>query len=657
LSEIVKKGIGKRAFWYANRLSKMSPAEVVYRLHHKIKQYLDKKFIEDRIEVDISSSKEISRIIPISAFSYEIDDTIKKKVVEQADVLMQNKLTLFRINFDFGKKIDWHLDCKTGNRWSLKFWGDINIRDGFTIGGAKFVWETNRLYGLPILGMAYLFTDNKKYTEKIFGILNDWVLSNPYPRGVNWTSGIEIAIRMANLLTTLSYLDRHTLTKNERLCIEDFVQIHAHHLYRYPSKFSSNNNHAIAEAFGLFAAGVYSPHLSQSKKWLEFGKQVLEREASRQLLPDGGSIECTTTYLSFVADFFLFFILICRNNNIAYEPVVDERLERVCEFINGIMDKNGNISNIGDQDSAVLINFGLSNQENLQSLLNTGAILFQRAEFCRDNFPDMKTKLLFGDKCVRPKQTLCSFGARLFEYSGLAVIRDQFQGKDIVFVGNCMALGLPPLYGHGHLDALSFTLSIEGLDFFVDPGTYLYHSGGKWRSYFRSTAAHNTVRINKKDSVHQISDFMFEKPYTVDKVYWKNDDNSITWEAQHDGYNKDFPYVMHKRRVEYQKECGCFTIADTLQSDNQFHAELFFHLHPDCSAENRKDGILISRDDVHVLLTSDIDADLDIVRGQTDPEMGWYSSEFNHIQETSTIVLMAQLTGTSMIKTKIKIYD
>lgn len=51
--------------------------------------------------------------------------------------------------------------------------------------------------------------------------------------------------------------------------------------------------------------------------------------------------------------------------------------------------------------------------------------------------------------------------------------------------------------GHGHCDGLSFELAWKGTPVFVNSGTGQYQ--GKFRSYFRSTAAHNTVVIDGQE--------------------------------------------------------------------------------------------------------------------------------------------------------------
>lgn len=517
----------KSLTWYANRLLKMSFPEIVYRVKHKIRKKIDKqRYLSQPLtctadfQVDLTTFAYLSKHVTRERLQIWVDEA-QYPLYHLADRYCRNHCNIFGIDYDFGDHFDWHLDPKTGNRWPLKFCFDVDIRDGFTIGGPKFVWETNRLYCLNTLGLAFRLTGEEKFAAKIFEILADWIKSNPYPQGVNWTSGIELSIRIANLIWGLSFLEKRKFSEQETALVSQFFWLHGRHLYRYPSKYSSNNNHAIAEAFALFLIGVYGSCFPEASKWFDFGKKVIEREVKRQILPDGGSYEYTTTYLSFVFDFFLLFKVVCEQNNITYDPIVDTRLEQACEYIYTLMDKNGNLANIGDQDSAILVNFGLDNHENFQAILNTGSVLYNRPEFRRDNFPDLKTSLILGNVIKRKNLQQSEHvlnKSRLFGRSGLAVIRGKVKDKEFVFTGNATPLGMPPLYAHGHLDALSFTLSLNGLDFLVDPGTYLYHSGGKWRRYFRSTAAHNTIRINKTDMSEQVADFMFGNPYNVNDV-------------------------------------------------------------------------------------------------------------------------------------------
>jgi len=660
----------KKSTWYFNRLSKMTFPEILYRIILIIRKTFDKyQSIEQLQTYKVTSQINLSSIFILAKYISGNDlgtwqHKLKVPFIKLADAALKNKIDIFGLKYDFGEKIAWHQDIQTGKKWPLKFWSDIDIRDGVTVGDAKFVWETNRFYTLPVLGMGFKSTGKNKYANKFVDILKDWQNANPYPLGVNWTSGIELAIRIANLIWGMSLLEGYNFSDKDKEIINRFVWFHARHLFRYPSKYSSNNNHAIAEAFALFLIGIYFTHLENAKNWKNFGKQVLERECKRQILPDGGSYEYSTTYLSFVFDFFLLFKIVCDKNSISYDSTLDKRLKNACGYIYSLMDSKENIPNIGDQDSAILVNFGLSNHENFQSILNTGSVLFNRPQFEQKNFPDFKTCMLVGNLFLsknerqsdQEKYPLVSGQkkSRLLNESGLSIIREKISSCEILFVGNATPLGMPPLYAHGHQDALSFTLSVGGQEIFIDPGSYLYHSGGKWRSYFRSTAAHNTIRINEKDMTDMPGDFMFGKPYhiTEHSLWWE--DSKTVWRAGHDAYVKFKNPVYHTRQVVFDPQSEYLKIEDILVSSGKFKVEQFFHLHPNCFLDLNEDKIIIICDIIVNELFFDKRLKVDIYIGSENPRLGWYSKSFNHLQETYTIVCQGSFDGDVILKTKIK---
>jgi hypothetical protein len=315
-----------------------------------------------------------------------------------------------------------------------------------------------------------------------------------------------------------------------------------------------------------------------------------------------------------------------------------------------MMDQKGNLPNIGDQDSAVLVNFGLNNWENFKSVLNTGAFLFSRPDFFVGDNPDIKSYLLLGERLIEKRKRKAESSklksenvpihvGKLFKHSGVAVIKDNCQGKEIHFVGNATAIGMPPLYAHGHLDALSFTLSIDGDEFFVDPGTYLYHSGGKWRRYFRSTSAHNTIRINNTDFATQTGEFMFGKPYKITANGLEINNDRVVWCAGHDAYKKLKISLLHKRKVVYQRGKGLFEISDFFDSKEKYFAEQFFHLHPECKVDISGNEVRINRDDLCIMMEIDERLNVECFRGSKEPLLGWFSKRFNHLEETNTIVM------------------
>ncbi len=623
--------------WLLTRLSKMPLPEIPWRVFEKAKKIADKKTsfscpqttaLPDKrifLLAKHSDAKQLKRLFP---------DAVAHHFVV-ADAALENRFDAFGIKVLFAGDIDWHLDPVTKGRWPEKFWGDIDYRDK-SLGGVKFVWEYNRLYFLFSLGLCFRLSGDEKYAKHVCRIIRSWLEANPYPVGVNWASGIEAGVRMANLVWALGLLEGYAFSEKDLAAVNCFVWLHGRHLHRYPSRYSSANNHLLAEAFGLFAAGLYFPHLPGADRWLAAGRKMLDKEAGRQILADGGSFEYSTTYLSFVFDFFLFYRHMSQTCGMGVGEMVDRRLESACMFISSIMDQNGHVPNIGDQDSAVLAGFGVSNRENFSSVLNTGAVIFDRPELAAGR-PDIKTWLLCGKTPRENQAQKLRAETVLHEQSGLGVIRDHVDEKEVLFVGNAMPLGMAPLYAHGHLDALSLTLFLDGKAIFVDPGTYLYHSGGKWRQYFRSTAAHNTVRLNETELSAQTGDFMFGRPYHILEHWLEKQGVNVVWCAGHDAYMKKALFAKVGREVVWDKARRCFLIRDHVEAKQGAFVEVFFHCHPDSAVNKTAECFWVGRGDAGVWLYPDNVLESEVVRGSETPVMGWYSSGFNEIAPCAVI--------------------
>src|SRR5688500_14136440 len=75
---------------------------------------------------------------------------------------------------------------------------------------------------------------------------------------------------------------------------------------------------------------------------------------------------------------------------------------------------------------------------------------------------------------------------------GVHTIRHQTDRHELFLAVDCGPLGIGSNPGHGHADALSFSLYVDGRPLLVDPGTYLYVDtpAAMW---FKLPEAHNTI--------------------------------------------------------------------------------------------------------------------------------------------------------------------
>jgi hypothetical protein len=74
--------------------------------------------------------------------------------------------------------------------------------------------------------------------------------------------------------------------------------------------------------------------------------------------------------------------------------------------------------------------------------------------------------------------------------------------------------------GHSHSDTLSIVVTLGDEPVFLDPGTYSY-ANEQERNWFRSSAAHNTVRIDSRDQGRMGGPFRWTSKPEVSIHEWK----------------------------------------------------------------------------------------------------------------------------------------
>ncbi len=116
-----------------------------------------------------------------------------------------------------------------------------------------------------------------------------------------------------------------------------------------------------------------------------------------------------------------------------------------------------------------------------------------------------------------------------------------------------LPLGYLSTAAHGHADALSFILHIDGKPVFVDPGTYTYHTEPEWRKYFISTLAHNTACVNGKNQAIFGGSTLWVSRYKTRIIETSQNDEKEIVCASHDGYEKMGIIISEKSNLTLQK--------------------------------------------------------------------------------------------------------
>ncbi len=571
----------------------------------------------------------------------------------------------------------WNVDPKTGIDASLNFGKRIDYRDEGVCGDIKYLWEPNRHLEIVSLAQAWHLTRDDRYAEGCRQLLDSWFDQCPYPMGPNWTSSLEHGIRLVNWAVAWHLLGGEQATVFAAPDGAAFrrrwlasVRQHCHFIAGWLSRYSSANNHLLGETMGLFVGATTWPLWPESAGWRSTGLGVFEREALLQTTADGVNREQAIWYQHAVMEMMLIVGLFGQANEMAPGAQFWRRLEAMMSYVAALSDRSGHLPMLGDSDDSTIVRWDPQHAGNpYASLLSSGAALFARPDWLnRSAGCDARNRWLLGERLaanldVRANTELKP-RTRVFEEGGRYLLGARFGEPDEVLASfDAGPLGYPQIAAHGHADALSLTLSAGGVELLIDPGTYAYHTDRKWRDYFRSTFAHNTVEIDGLDQSVSGGNFLWLRKARARCLSHDLLGPLQRVEAEHDGYARLSPPIGHCRQVTYDPVQRQFMVEDRLSGVGEHRGRLCWHLAETCGPVVQDDGIVrvdapgvrmtirvrsssatgagasaatvLSNPPVVEVLTGLAPV---VLHGRDDPPAGWVSRRFDIKQATHTLV-------------------
>ncbi len=550
------------------RLSAMGPRELTHRVREKAYSELD------RIGAGIGNSpgavgtpfkdylsgapgdrfycshREYLRPFVQEYFPHWID-----RAVDEADRLCRHEITLLGYGpVELGPEIDWRRDPVTGRVWERRYWADYRpVQDS---GGrdSKIIHELNRHQHLPRLAKAYLLTGDERYASEAVAQLNSWIEQNPPERGINWQSSLEIGIRAISWLWTIfPLLASRSFDEASAQRIGDSLFAQLEHVHRYPSIFTSPNTHLIGEAAALFIAGLVFRDQKRPAVWLHRAAALLAEAAEKQVLDDGVYGELSSCYHCYALDFYLQAMVLAGQNGYHFAEPVPHKVRGMLQFLMHLTRPDGTLPSLGDDDGGRALALDKRDYRSFQDGLCLGAILYRRGDFKHQagGFCEEALWMLGEGAWETWRQLESQEPAETQAYypcAGYLVQRSGWGPLDSHLVFDCGGLGMLT-GGHAHADALSVTLFSGGRELLVDPGTFVYNCAPEWRSYFRSTRAHNTVTIDGRDQAEQGGTFHW-KTKICSRAAREFTSPGIEYvEGEHDGYRRMPQGVIHRRRL------------------------------------------------------------------------------------------------------------
>jgi hypothetical protein len=649
-----------RLTWLMNRLRSMELKEVASRLfdvgrHGAV--YATRWHLPRRARRRLADDGQNMAMPHAAWHTWDICPEVQLNSMVQADCWLQQRVQFFGLDaVPFGQTIDWHRDYSSGIRGPQTYSGMIDHRDADVVGDVKYIWELNRLHHLVSLALAYIWTEKSVYWETIEQHSRSWIQQNPFMVGLNWKSPLEAGIRLISwaLVAWLTADDKRSRDFFQQE-LRETIYAHQYFICIFYAKHSSANNHLIGEMAGLYISAVCWPWFRESSRWQKFAREQLIQAIADQVGEDGVGKELATEYQLFILEFFLLSGALGHAVGDTFPPLYWQRMQDMATFLDAVSDREGNLPLFNDGDSGQVISEYASAQQRTRSLLN---ILRPTAERpAAQALSDLRARLLLWGKApqVFPIQPAQQSPAWAYPQGGYYAL-DANRGceHEMVVVLDVGAFGLPPLYAHGHADALSFWFSYRGHVFLVDPGTFTYYSDGSWRSYFRSTAAHNTIRIDREEQSVAGGRFLWRH---VANCYAQHHEAQATYmevEGIHEGYRRLADPVVHRRTVRVCRPMSHIRLIDCLECLGAHEVELFFHFHDQCEVRQiDATRFEAMRSETRIVMHLASSLECQLYRGSESPIAGWTSDRFGVKAPAYTLRAHAPIIGTTEFITTI----
>ncbi|HJT89004.1 MAG TPA: alginate lyase family protein, partial [Bryobacteraceae bacterium] len=477
---------------------------------------------------------------------------------------------------DFGKEIDWSLDPVHGKRAPDLPWPQVPFMNFDRVGDHKVIWELNRHQFLITLAKAYRLTGDERFAKELAALWYDWQRKNPYPAGINWASALEVAFRAQSWMWA-DFLLAGTPAASGRFRgdISREVARAGWYIERYLSTYFAPNTHLLGEAAVLLLAGARYPALPAAARWRDKGWGILLEEAKRQVRPDGMHFEQSTYYHVYALDCFLHSRRIAERNGIRIPPEFEDAIERMLGAL-AALGRGGVLPRFGDDDGGRWFDGSRNGSECMldplalteEALWLNGRTAAERADFRRPA------------------------GAVALRDSGIYAMAST-DGRCQLFIDAGEQGSLAS--GHGHADALSIQLSIDGKLWLTDPGTFCYV--GKDRNRFRGTAAHNTLMVDGVDQAEPRGPFGWGPRPMVETLRWSEDE----FEGRHSGYQRLRDPVTHRRSVARAGSDG-WLVRDFAEGQGTHALDISWHFEPGIELVAEGNGVVARRSNDKVIL-------------------------------------------------------
>ncbi len=446
---------------------------------------------------------------------YRRHPDLRDALLAGADRTVAGEIAVYGHPFDLGKH-SFTTDPQTGNEWPTGQHGSLYriYRQG--LGDVKFAWELNNFHWAPTLAQAAVITDDARYYEAFKHWVDRWIAENPRQSTVNWSSNLEIGVRLFYWCLTWE-LFQHAPSirmwcqrdlENDGFLIRLSRSIHAQVRFMLRHLGLSARCHGMNHVLGDLVFLVYAlecyPELPERRELPRLCRHF-EHEIEEQFFPDGTYVMASLGYQRYVTEYLLVYLRVCRNLTPERRSRLTEIARRSLSYLSEFCDDAGDSLRFGDNDGALLVRASSMPRDNFDAFFLWAGSQLREAP-SRNLAPDAREALLWLGAEEPPKPAPKPLPRQTeFPVGGYWRYADDH-------VHLWVRTGRRPPHAAGQADLLSFALVVDGRPIIIQPATGLYNGPPEMRRYFRSAITHSALRVDGHEPMQPWGRFRYLMP-------------------------------------------------------------------------------------------------------------------------------------------------
>jgi len=566
--------------------------------------------------------------------------------VALAEALDQGKFRYFEhLDMALGFPPDWHKNPFTGQRVPAnRHWSQIEM---FAAGDIKAIWEASRFGFTYALVRAYWRTNDERYPDLFWRLVEDWQKENPPQQGPNWMCGQEISLRvMAWCFGLYGFLKAQATTPERVQQLAQMIAVSGERIAANINyALSQKNNHGISEGVGLWTIGLLFPELQKAKQWRALGRRVLEELARELIYDDGTFSQHSVNYHRLMLHDYLWAI---RLGELNHQPLSAEVSERVCragEFAYQLQDQQtGRMPLCGANDGALILPLSNCEYHDYRPVIQMAWLLTKKARCFASGLWDEEALWLLGPEALDRPLLSPERHDLSAENGGYYTLRGRYGFGCL----RCATFRHRP----GDADQLHLDLWWRGQNMALDAGTYSYNAPAPWRHSLAETAYHNTVLVDDKNQMLRLGRFLW-LPWSRGWVQAKRhcaDGRLAYQEGAHDGYQR-LQAPVGVRRGVLRLGDEHWLVVDDLTSPGEHRYRLHWLL-ADMPYEWDEDSGCLALDTpagpYYVRLGCMADGGVcSLVRADEDSPRGWWSPYYSYRTPALSVDMALQARATT----------